>query len=120
MALLQRRLLHYWARNTYRIGIAADLHLTNLQPSPVRVQVGGPDERQMHAQIPMHGRAIDADEHAVRHRGPGGIFRSTVETGLPGEIASNGKRKANSRYTLPREGRARDHVMVHGNGEGER
>lgn len=70
----------------YRFGIASDLHLADLHPCPVGVQIGGPHEGQMHAQTPMHCRAIDTYENPIRHRGPGGIFRSAIETTLQQKI----------------------------------
>lgn len=36
----------------------------------------------MDAEGPVHGGAVDADEHAVGHRGPRGIISTTVEAYL--------------------------------------
>ena len=35
---------------THGVGVAAELHLPQLEPGPVRVQLDGADERHVHAQ----------------------------------------------------------------------
>lgn len=64
------------------IGITAQLHLAQLQPGPVRIQIGAPHKGQVHAQISVHSRAVDAYKDAVRHGRPSRRLCGTVETGL--------------------------------------
>lgn len=64
------------------ICVASQLHLANLCPGPVRVQVGGAHEGQMNAQTAMDRRAVDADEYTVRHGGPGWVLGIAVKAGL--------------------------------------
>lgn len=68
------------------IGITAQLHVPQLQPGPIGVQVCTSHKGDMHTEIAVHGRAINADEHAIGDTGPGRILGSTVEAGLEGEI----------------------------------
>ena len=67
------------------IGVAAALHLADLLPRPVVVELRGPHERQVDAERAVDARAVDADEDAVRHRGPRGVLAAAVETYLRGE-----------------------------------
>lgn len=64
------------------IGIPAQLHLAQLQPGPVRIQIGTSHKGQVHAQISMHSRAVDAYKDAVRHGRPSRRLCGTIETGL--------------------------------------
>lgn len=50
-----------------RLCIAAHLHLPQLDPCPVRVQIRRAHKRQMHAEVTVHSRAVDANKHAVRN-----------------------------------------------------
>jgi len=65
-----------------RVRIAAQLHLAQLQPGPVGVQVGAAHEGQVHAQVAVHGGAVDANEDAVGDGGPSGRLGRAVEAGL--------------------------------------
>lgn len=67
---------------TYGIGIPAELHVTQLLPRPVGVELCGAHEREVHAQAAVHRRAVQADEHSVRHRRPRRVLRVAVETYL--------------------------------------
>lgn len=64
------------------LGISAQLHLPQLNPCPIRVQVRWAHERQMNPQISMDGWTINAYEYAVCDRRPGWIFRIAIETCL--------------------------------------
>jgi len=64
------------------VRVAAQLHLAELEPGPVGVQVGAAHEGQMHAQVAVHGRTVDANEDAIGNGGPGGSLGSAVEAGL--------------------------------------
>lgn len=68
------------------IGITAQLHVPQLQPGPIGVQVCGSHEGDMHTEIAVHSRAIDADEHAIGDTGPGRILGPAVKAGLEGKI----------------------------------
>lgn len=50
------------------VRIPTQLHLPQLQPGPVGVQVGAPHKGQVHAEIAMHSGAVDAYKNAVRDR----------------------------------------------------
>lgn len=65
-----------------RICVATQLHLPQLNPCPVRVQICGSNECQMNTQIPMHSWTIDANEHTVRYRWPRRILRTAIKTCL--------------------------------------
>ena len=65
--------------------VSADLHLSQLDPAPICVQICGPHKGQMNAQASVHGGAVDADEDTVRDSRPGGVFRSTIEACLDEE-----------------------------------
>lgn len=45
---------------TNSIGITTQLHIPQLQPRPVCVKLGGPDESEMHSKATMHRWAVDA------------------------------------------------------------
>ena len=69
-------------KNTDSISIAAHLHGPELKPIPIGVEVRRANEREVDAQIAVRGRAVDAQEHAVRHRGPRWVLRTAVEADL--------------------------------------
>ena len=60
------------------LGIPPQLHLPELLPAPVGVQVGGADEGEVYTHRPVYPTAVDADEDAVGNGGPGGVFGATV------------------------------------------
>ena len=68
--------------NNYRIGVSSQLHLPDLLPSPVGVELRGSDEGQVDPEGPVDAGAVDANEDAIGDRGPGGIFRPAVKTNL--------------------------------------
>ena len=80
-------------------GVPSQLHLSELLPSPVSVQVGGPDEGQMDPErpdvfemkssvlfcedkLPVNPTAVDTDKYPVRYGGPCRVLGSAVETDL--------------------------------------
>lgn len=67
---------------TYSIDVPAKLHVPELFPCPVGVELRGSHEREVHAEAAVHGRAVQADEHSVRHRRPRRVLRVAVETYL--------------------------------------
>lgn len=64
------------------LGVAAQLHLTQLNPCPVYIQVRRSHKRQVHTQVTVHSGAINAYEHAIRNRRPRRIFGTAIETRL--------------------------------------
>lgn len=62
--------------------IATQLHLSQLDPRPIRVQICRSHKRQMHAQVPMYCWAIDAYKYTVRHRWPCRILCTAIEARL--------------------------------------
>ena len=46
------------------------------------VELRGADEGEVHAERAVDARAVDADEDAVRHRGPRGVLAPAVEAYL--------------------------------------
>ena len=60
------------------LSISTKLHLPQLLPAPVGVQVGGPDEGQVDAQGPVYATTVNADEYPVGDGGPGGVLGATV------------------------------------------
>jgi len=60
------------------LSISSELHLSELLPAPVGVQVGGADEGQVDTQGPVNTTAVNADEDAVGDGGPGGVLCTTV------------------------------------------
>lgn len=67
---------------TYCVGIATHLHLSDLLPRPIRVQLRGPHKGQMYAQRAMNPAAIDANEDPVRDTGPRWVFSVAIEAHL--------------------------------------
>lgn len=65
-----------------RVGVATQLHLPQLKPSPVGIQVGAAHEGQVNTQIAVHSRAIDANKDAIGDGGPSWCFGRAVEAGL--------------------------------------
>lgn len=87
-----RRIAVVLAEELCSIGIAAQLHIAELQPGPVRVQVRRAHERYVDTEVAVHCRAVDANEHAVRYAGPRRILGPTVEACLEairGQIRRN-------------------------------
>ena len=64
------------------IGVSAELHLSALLPCPVGVQLCGPDKRQVDAKGTVDPGAVDANEDAVRDRGPRRVLRATIKANL--------------------------------------
>lgn len=64
------------------IGVAAKLHLTELLPWPIVVQLGRLDESEMDAKATVDSGAIYTYENSVGHAGPCGIFRVAIEANL--------------------------------------
>ena len=67
------------------VGVASALHLADLLPRPVVVELRGADEGEVDAERAVDARAVDADEDAVRHRGPRRVLAPAVEAYLPKE-----------------------------------
>ena len=61
--------------------IAAQLHALQLLGLPP-VHLQGPHKRYVHAEIPMHGCALIAEEYPNVGRGPFGILTFAIETHL--------------------------------------
>ena len=70
-------------RETHGVFVAAELHVADLQPRPLRVELGRPDERNVDAQVAVHRRTVDANENAERDARPRRVLGSAVETRLP-------------------------------------
>lgn len=67
---------------TYSVGVTPELHVPQLFPGPISVQLGGPHEAQVDAQSTVGRRALQTDEHAERHRRPCRILGPAVEAHL--------------------------------------
>lgn len=67
---------------TNRVGVSSELHVAQLRPCPIGVELGGAHERQMDAQAPVHRRAVEADEYAERDRRPRRALGPAVEADL--------------------------------------
>lgn len=66
----------------YRVAVSAELHVAKLLPGPIGVELSGPHERNVHAKPTVHRRAVQTDEHPVRHRRPRRVLRVAVEAYL--------------------------------------
>lgn len=91
-----------------RICITAQLHLPQLNPCPVRIQICRTNKCQMNAQIPMDCWAINTDEHTIRHRWPGWIFCTAIKTCLQMERKTNNQKLIFFYYSFS----SRDHVPI--------
>ena len=67
---------------SYGVGVPSELHLPDLLPRPVGVELRGADEGQVDAERAVDAGAVDADEHAVRDRGPRRVLAPAVEAHL--------------------------------------
>lgn len=65
-----------------RICISAQLHLPQLNPRPIRVQICWSHKCQMDAQISMNCWAINANKYTIRHRRPRRILCIAIKTCL--------------------------------------
>ncbi len=80
---------------TDRKCISTDLHRSQLQPGPRRVQLSGADECDVHTQGSVHGGAVNTQEHSIRDTRPGWVTGTTVKALLKEKIiASKFKSKA--------------------------
>ena len=71
-----------WLVLSHGVAVPAELHLPDLLPRPVGVELRGADEGEVDAERAVDARAVDADEHAVRDRGPRGVLAPAVEAHL--------------------------------------
>lgn len=85
LLLCIRRIAIVLTKELSRICIAAQLHLSQLNPCPVCVQICWSHKCQMYAQIPMYSWAINTNEYTVRHRWPRRIFCTAIKACLFGE-----------------------------------
>jgi len=64
--------------------VSTQLHLSELLPCPIVVELGGADKCEVDTQTPVDATAIDADEDAVGDGRPSWILGITVEANLIG------------------------------------
>lgn len=83
-----RRVAVMLSEELRRVRIAAQLHVPQLGPGPIRVQISRSDEGDVDTQVPVNGRAVYADEYAIGHAGPCRVLCSTVEACLEGSKKS--------------------------------
>lgn len=67
---------------TYSIGISSQLHVSQLQPCPIGVELSGTYKSQMDTEVSMNSRTIDAQEYAICNTGPRRILGIAVEACL--------------------------------------
>ena len=61
------------------LSLTSQLHLSQLLPRPVGVEVCGPDEGEVDAQRPVDPAAVDTNKDPVGYGRPGGILGAAVE-----------------------------------------
>ena len=66
----------------YRISIASQLHISNLLPCPIMIQLGRFDKCKMDSKTAMNSGAINANEHSIGRASPCWIFATTIKTKL--------------------------------------
>lgn len=84
---------------TYSVDVSAELHVSELLPGPVGVELRRPHEREVHAEAAVYGWAVQADEHPVRHRRPRRVLRAAVETYLRHTIQVSNHSKHKPMYS---------------------
>lgn len=70
------------AKINYCICVAAQLHLPQLYPCPISVQLRGPHKSQMYTQSSMDCGTVNADKNAISNRSPCWIFCIAIKAHL--------------------------------------
>ena len=61
------------------LNLTSELHLSQLLPGPVGVEVCGPDEGKVDTQRSVDTATVDTNEDPVGYRSPGGILGATIK-----------------------------------------
>lgn len=92
---------------THSIRVASKLHVPQLQPCPVGVELGGAYKREVHPQAPVDSWAVNADEDAIGDWGPRGVLGAAVKANLRkvmivlSVLAERSQTKCNVSYEYP-------------------
>ena len=61
------------------LNLTSELHLSQLLPGPVGVEVCGPDEGEVDSQRPVDTTAVDTNKDPVGYRSPGRILGAAIK-----------------------------------------
>lgn len=64
------------------VRITPKLHIAELQPGKVCIEVRRSHEGYMNAQVPVHGRAVDTNEDSIGDTGPCRVLGIAIKASL--------------------------------------